>query len=53
MHLINNSPIPVELLLDLRTEDENPDAPDGLECFDVIPDEDNDAESILHSIHHD
>ena len=50
MNLINQSPIPVELVLDLRNEEDNPEAPDGIECLDVIPDEENDAESILHSV---
>ena len=50
---MNQSSIPIELILDLRADDENPDAPDGIECLDVIPDQDNDAESILHSIHED
>ena len=36
--LKNESPITVDLVLDLRTEDDNPDAPDGIECLDVIPD---------------
>lgn len=33
--LVNSSEIPAELILDLRTQDENPDAPDGIDCLDV------------------
>ena len=40
----------IKKVLDLRSDEENPDAPDGIECLDAIPSEDNDAESILHSM---
>lgn len=33
MSLINNSAIMAELILDMRPENENPDAPDGIECL--------------------
>jgi hypothetical protein len=33
MTLINNSAIMAELILDMRPENENPDAPDGIECL--------------------
>jgi hypothetical protein len=35
MTLINKSSIPAELVLDLRHEDENPEAPDGIDCLDI------------------
>lgn len=35
MNIINTSNIDAELLLDMRTEDENPDCPDGIECLSV------------------
>ena len=50
MTLVNNSAIPVEMILDLREEDENPNAPIGIECLDLTLDNEND-ESILHSVH--
>ena len=39
-------------VLDLRHIDDNPEAPDGIECLDLIPNEDND-ESVLHSVYPD
>ena len=48
--MINKSSIPVHLLLDLRREDENPNAVDGVECLEVNVEEENDDESLLHSI---
>lgn len=30
MSLVNKSDIPAELILDMRTEEENPDCPDGI-----------------------
>jgi hypothetical protein len=48
MTVINNSSIPADLILDLRTDIENP--PDGLDCLDVKPADDAD-ESLLHSVH--
>ena len=50
MTLVNNSATPVEMILDLREEDENPNAPIGIECLDLTLDSVND-ESILHSVH--
>lgn len=38
MTLVNNSTIPVEMLLDLREEDENPNALLGIECLDMTLD---------------
>ena len=49
MTLVNNSAIPVEMILDLREEDENPNAPIGIECLDLTLEEND--ESILHSVH--
>jgi len=31
----NHSLIPAELILDLRNDDENPNAPDGIECIEI------------------
>lgn len=53
MQIINNSPIPSELVMDLRYDEEidgNNEEKDGLDCLDVICKEEAD-ESILHSIH--
>ena len=50
MTLVNSSSIAAELLLDLRSEKENPDAPDGIECLQVIQAEDSD-DSVLKSVH--
>lgn len=50
MTLTNQSSIKAEMVLDLRLPDENPSAPDGIECLDVIPAVDQD-ESVLHSVH--
>ncbi len=36
MTVTNKSLIPAELILDLRSDDENPNAPDGIECIEVI-----------------
>lgn len=33
MTIANNSPIDAELVLDLRNEADNPDAPDGIDCL--------------------
>ena len=52
MTLVNNSAIAADLILDLRSEGENPDAPDGIECLEVKPADDAD-ESMLHSVHED
>lgn len=52
MQLINNSKISVELLMDLRYDEEKDaldEEKDGLDCLDVICQEQAD-ESILHSI---
>lgn len=40
------------MILDLRGEDENPDAAEGVDCLEVILDQDHE-ESILHSVHPD
>ena len=37
MTLINNSSISAELILDMRSEEENPDCPDGIECLNITP----------------
>ena len=37
MTLINNSLIPVDMVLDLRPSSENPKAPDGIDCLDIKP----------------
>lgn len=37
MTLINKSEIPAELILDMRTEEENPDCPDGIGCLQITP----------------
>jgi hypothetical protein len=52
MTVVNNSSISTDLVLDLRTEEENASAPDGIECLDIKPCEDAD-ESLLHSVHPD
>jgi hypothetical protein len=36
MTVTNKSKIPADLILDLRTDDENPNAPDGIECLEII-----------------
>lgn len=38
MTLVNSSEIPVDLILDLRPFEDNPEAPDGIDCIDIIPD---------------
>lgn len=35
MTITNKSSISAELVLDLRTDEENPDAPDGIDCLKV------------------
>lgn len=50
MTLTNQSSIKADMVLDLRLPEENPSAPDGIECLDVIPADDQD-DSILHSVH--
>ena len=52
MTVVNNSSISADLVLDLRTEEENPLAPDGIECLEIKPCDDAD-ESLLHSVHPD
>ncbi|KAL4497051.1 hypothetical protein ABPG72_002207 [Tetrahymena utriculariae] len=52
MSLINRSEIPAELILDMRTEEENPDCPDGIGCLQITPLDEGD-ESILKSVHQD
>ena len=49
MTMVNNSTIPVDLVLDLRHQSENPKAPDGIDCLEVKPQDEDDT--ILHSIH--
>jgi len=51
MTLTNNSPIPVEMVLDLRGEDENPQAPTGIDCLDINLDQENNDDDVLHSVH--
>jgi hypothetical protein len=36
MTLTNNATISAELVLDLRREDENPEAPEGVDCLDFV-----------------
>lgn len=50
MTISNNSIIPAELVLDMRTDEENPSAPFGIDCLEIKP-WDEDDESILHSVH--
>ena len=50
MTVTNNSNIPSELILDLRTGSENSLAPEGIECLEVKAAEDAD-ESLLQSVH--
>lgn len=33
MTILNRSEIPAELILDMRTEEENPECPDGIGCL--------------------
>ena len=50
MSVVNKSQISAELVLDMRGDNENPTAPDGIECLDVkMADEADD--SFLHSVH--
>ncbi|CAD8117028.1 unnamed protein product [Paramecium sonneborni] len=49
--LVNSSPVSVELVLDLRPQSENPKAPDGIECLEFKPQDDDDT--IMHSVHPD
>ena len=37
MTLVNNSNVPVELVLDQRPPSENPRAPDGIDCLEIRP----------------
>ncbi|CAD8106047.1 unnamed protein product [Paramecium primaurelia] len=48
---INSSPVTVELILDLRTQNDNPRAPDGIECLEIKPIDEE--EQVMHSIHPD
>lgn len=50
MLLVNHSLIGAELILDLRPEKDNPDAPDGIDCLQILEAGDND-ESVLRSVH--
>lgn len=52
MTLLNQSKIPAELLLDMRTEEENPECPDGIGCLTITPLDEGD-ESVLKSVHED
>lgn len=36
MNLVNESAIEAHLVLDLRSEEENPDAPDGIDCLSIV-----------------
>ena len=49
MTIMNSSAIAAELVLDLRTGDENPD---GIECLSIEPVDELD-ESVMHSVHSD
>ena len=49
MTIINNSSIKADLILDMRTEVENPDAPDGIECLQIIEAGDKIDDSVLRS----
>ena len=49
MTLINNSSISAELILDMRSEEENPDCPDGIECLNITPLDELD-ETVLKSV---
>lgn len=51
MMLINHSLIGAELILDLRPERDNRDAPDGIECLQIIQVGGDSDESILKSVH--
>lgn len=54
MTLVNYEEIPIDLKLDLRGEDENPEAPDGIECLQVISlGANQNDESILKSVHNE
>ncbi len=35
MSIVNNSIVPAELVLDMRTYEENPDAPDGIQYLTI------------------
>ena len=50
MTLINESPIDAELVLDMRTEDENPDCSEGIECLQIISLDRNLDESVLQPV---
>lgn len=45
----NASEIRAALLLDLRTEETNNDAPEGIECL-YISQQEEDEDSVLHSV---
>jgi hypothetical protein len=47
MNLINESQIDAELVLDMRTEDENPDCPEGIDCLQITSLDKNLEESVL------
>jgi hypothetical protein len=36
MNVVNRSSISADLVLDMRGDDDNPSAPDGIECLEVI-----------------
>lgn len=50
MTMVNNSSIDAEMILDMRTEEENPDCPDGIECLSIMPHNDDLEESIMKSV---
>lgn len=50
MHLVNKSQIPADLVLDLRSEEENKDAIEGIDCLEMICADENADDSILHSV---
>lgn len=51
MTLENLSDIPADLILDMRTENEAPECPDGIGCLAITPIDKEEDESILKSIH--
>ena len=53
MTLINHSQIAAELILDLRTEVDDREAPDGVDCLQILEADDNNDESVLKSVHED
>ena len=48
MTLKNDSSIPVDLVLDMRTDEEIENAQQGIECLDI---EAEDDDSVLNSVH--